>query len=108
MPTALDQHGIRTEAASALRLEWIASDDRAALAEWDNFLLDSPRGHFSQLSTWLRGYEPYGFQMRVLVARMHRAIVGGAAMLSWRRGPLRASCCTIGPTIAADFEQHAG
>ena len=49
-----------------LRLDWLSDSD---LAEWDEFQMESPRGHYCQLSSWLKSFRAFGGKERVVVAR---------------------------------------
>ena len=41
--------------------------DTDDLKEWDIFLNSTPRGHYSQISHWLKSYESYGFNYELLI-----------------------------------------
>src|SRR5207302_7771402 len=81
------------------RTEWLTSADRVQLDRWDEFLLNSPRGHYCQLSTWLRSFEAYGFRFAVLIARAASSgpIVGGIGVVEFGNRVLRLIAAPIGP-----------
>jgi hypothetical protein len=93
-----------------LHLEWIKPGDKARLKEWDEFLLKSPRGHYCQLSTWLKSYCVYGCDFEVLIARNERfgPIIGGAGVLHFDRRIFRIAIVPIGPIIDIENEEAAG
>jgi hypothetical protein len=93
-----------------LHLEWIKSSDKARLKEWDEFLLNSPRGHYCQLSTWLKSYCVFGCDFEILVARNDRfgPIIGGAGLLHFDKRIFRISTMPIGPIIDIGQEDAAG
>ena len=78
-------------------LEWIG--DESGMAEWDGFLLGSPRGHYCQLSTWLSSFRAYGFDVEILTARSAPGgpIQGGLGCLSFGRLGVRLFAAPIGP-----------
>jgi len=94
--------------ASSLRLAWLDPDDDAGLREWDEFQMRSPRGHYSQLSTWLGSYRPYGLRFSVLVARREPGgpLVGGVGVLRAGRGAF-ALMRALGPILEVGAEDGA-
>ena len=84
-----------------LHLEWVRFRDKARLKEWDEFLLNSPRGHHCQLSTWLKSYCVFGCDFEVLVARNESLgpIIGGAGLLHFDRRIFRIASIPIGPIV---------
>jgi len=93
-----------------LRLEWVKSSDKARLKEWDEFLLKSPRGHYCQLSTWLRSYCVFGCDFEVLVARNEPSgpIIGGTGLLHFERRIFRIATVPIGPIVDIEHDAAAG
>ena len=93
-----------------LHLEWVKSCDKARLKEWDEFLLNSPRGHYCQLSTWLKSYCVFGCDFEVLVARNERPgpIIGGVGLLHFERRIFRIATIPIGPIVDIEQEDAAG
>jgi len=88
-------------------LSWIR--DEVALAEWDGFLLSSPRGHYCQLSTWLSSFRAYGFESEVLTARPGPGgpIRGGIGCLSFGRLGIRLFAAPAGPIVDLGCEDLA-
>lgn len=95
---------------SNLHLEWIKSGNNARLKEWDEFLINSPRGHYCQLSTWLKSYCVFGCDFDVLVARNDRfgPIIGGAGLLYFDKRIFRIMTMPIGPIVDIGQEDAAG
>jgi hypothetical protein len=93
-----------------LHLEWIKSGNKARLKEWDEFLLNSPRGHYCQLATWLKSYCVFGCDFDVLIARNDRfgPIIGGAGLLYFDKRIFRIMTMPIGPIVDIGQEDAAG
>ena len=88
------------------RLEWL---EEAGLGEWDAFQMSNPRGHYCQLSTWLKSFECFGGQERVLVARDESgAIVGGLGCIAWQKWGVDFWTAPAGPVVRDGSEQAAG
>jgi len=89
-----------------MHLECVTPGDMAGLRLWDGFLLSSPRGHYCQLSTWLRSFDTYGFRFAVLIARATRggAIVGGIGVLEFGNRLLGLMLAPIGPIVDVGYE----
>ena len=51
------------------------------LKEWDVFLNSTPRGHYLQISYWLKSYEKYGFKYNYLLVKENNKIVAGAGII---------------------------
>src|SRR5438552_1018273 len=92
-----------------MHLEWLTPTDREGLRLWDEFLLSSPRGHYCQLSTWLKSFESYGFEFSVLIARATPAspIVGGIGVLRFGSRSLGVMTAPIGPIVEIGREDFA-
>lgn len=86
--------------------ELIAPTDYEKLCQWDEFLMNSPRGHFSQLSTWLRSFQPYGFDFRVLLARENQSgmIIGGIGLLHFNFLVYTLLSAPMGPILETGYE----
>ncbi len=89
-----------------MRFEWLEEGDKSGLEAWDEFLLRSPRGHYCQLSTWLRSFRSYGFSFSVLVARGKTggAIAGGIGLLRFGARPFGALSAPVGPIVEVGCE----
>jgi hypothetical protein len=92
-----------------LHLEWIRFGDKDRLKEWDEFLLNSPRGHHCQLSTWLKSYRVFGCDFEVLIARdeSNGPIIGGAGLIHFDRRIFRIASIPIGPIVDIGQEDAA-
>lgn len=86
--------------------ELIVPTDHEKLRQWDEFLMNSPRGHFSQLSTWLQSFQPYGFDFRVLIARENQGgkIIGGIGLLYFNFFAFTLLSAPIGPIVEIGYE----
>jgi hypothetical protein len=45
------------------------NNDSWELDQWDQFLMSSSRGHYCQLSTYLKSFKAYGFNSHVIVVK---------------------------------------
>ncbi|MEZ4699365.1 MAG: GNAT family N-acetyltransferase [Rhodothermales bacterium] len=81
-------------------------DDAEALAEWDRFQMESPRGHYLQLSSWLKSFSRYGFDAHIIAERDAASgrIAGGIGMLRFGRPPFTLMSVPMGPTVDSDRE----
>ncbi|TMC55091.1 MAG: GNAT family N-acetyltransferase [Chloroflexi bacterium] len=84
-----------------MHLEWLTPDDSEGLRLWDEFLLNTPRGHYCQLSTWLRSFEAYRFTFTVLIARRLPScpIAGGVGVLQFGNETLGLMTVPMGPIL---------
>lgn len=83
------------------------SNDPHALNQWDQFLMASPRGHYCQLSTYLKSFRAYGFDYRIIVAK-HREngqVIGGIGLLMFGRKPFNVVIAPMGPIIEVGQEE---
>ena len=82
------------------------NNDSGEWDQWDQFILSSPRGHYCQLSTYLKSFKVYGFNSHVIVVK-HRAdsqIVGGIGLLEFGKQPLNLVSGPMGPIIDVGHE----
>ncbi len=88
-----------------LRLDWLSDSD---LAEWDEFQMESPRGHYCQLSSWLKSFRAFGGKERVVVARgSDGTILGGSGCISWRKWGVEFWTSPAGPVVREGCEECA-
>jgi GNAT acetyltransferase-like protein len=85
-----------------MTIEQVNSTNAATLQEWDSFLLNSPRGHYCQLSTWLASFKAYGFDFTLQIARRGGAITGGIGLLKAGSWQFNALVSPIGPIVERD------
>ena len=86
---------------SQLHFDWVGSGELPLLAEWDEFVTKSPRGHYCALSTWLRSFEAYGLRTLVLLARREKggAVIGGMGCLTFGALGFLGVTAPIGPLV---------
>jgi len=88
-----------------LRLDWLNETD---MAEWDRFQMNEPRGHYCQLSTWLKSFRVFGGTEMVLAARgPDGTILGGAGCIRWRKWGFEFWTCPAGPIVQQGNEHCA-
>jgi lipid II:glycine glycyltransferase (peptidoglycan interpeptide bridge formation enzyme) len=77
------------------------SDDSRELDQWDQFLMSSPRGHYCQLSTYLKSFRPYGFDYHVIMAKHqdNEQVFGGIGLVRFGKGPMTIVTSPMGPII---------
>ena len=76
-------------------------NDSRELSQWDHFLMSSPRGHYCQLSTYLRSFRGYGFDYHVIVAKHQEndQVFGGIGLLLFGKRPFNIVIAPMGPII---------
>lgn len=77
------------------------SNDSRELNQWDQFLMSSPRGHYCQLSTYLKSFRVYGFDYHVILAKHQEndQVFGGIGLIRFGKGPLAVVTAPMGPII---------
>ena len=77
------------------------SNDSPELNQWDEFLMSSLRGHYCQLSTYLKSFRTYGFDFHVIVAKHqeNNQVIGGIGLLRFGKGPVTVVIAPMGPII---------
>jgi len=90
-----------------VEVEWLNPNDREKLREWDQFILESSRGHHHVLSTRLRMYLSFGFRFEVLVVRAAGQIVGGGALIHFGGRLFRICTSPVCPVVDIGQEQYA-
>jgi lipid II:glycine glycyltransferase (peptidoglycan interpeptide bridge formation enzyme) len=83
------------------------SNDSRELDQWDEFLMSSPRGHYCQLSTYLKSFRSYGFDYHVIVAKHqeNNQVMGGIGLLIFGKSPLNIVLAPMGPIIDVGQEE---
>lgn len=92
-----------------MELQWTSRTDRKAHAEWDEFVMNSPRAFYCHLSTWLNSMGVYGFDNRILIAREAGTgrIIGGAGLYLFGMRGFRIMNCPLGPVVDTGREAEA-
>jgi hypothetical protein len=92
-----------------ISLEWLELQETDQLESWDKFILNSPRGHYCQFSTWLRSFRVYGFDFRILIAKTRdtNTIVGGIGLFSIGSRGFKIVTSPIGPILEIGYEKLA-
>lgn len=73
--------------------------------EWDHFIQNCPKGHYAQLSTYLKSFTPYGATYKIIVAKKEEKIVGGIGLIIYGKGPFKLISLPMGPVIATGYEE---
>src|SRR5439155_20016806 len=92
-----------------MHLEWLTPRDSDGLQRWDEFLLNTPRGHYCQLSTWLRSFGAYRFTFTVLIARRLPCgpIAAGVGVLQFGKVTFGLLTVPVGPILDIGSEDLA-
>ncbi|MBN1458140.1 MAG: GNAT family N-acetyltransferase [Armatimonadetes bacterium] len=86
-------------------VHWLRAED---LGEWDSFQQNDARGHYCQLSTWLRSFRSFGGVERILAVRNESGeLVGGLGVVAWRRAGIELWVAPAGPVVQAGWEDQA-
>lgn len=90
-------------------LGWVQPEDHQAYRDWDAFVARSERGHYCQLSTFLRSYRQLGMKSDLLLARdpIAHTIVGGCGLLHLDRPVFRLTIAPICPLVEPGYESSA-
>jgi lipid II:glycine glycyltransferase (peptidoglycan interpeptide bridge formation enzyme) len=82
------------------------NNDSRELDKWDQFLMSSPRGHYCQLSTYLKSFKVYGFNFHVIALKYQKQdqIIGGIGLLEFRKKPFNFVAAPMGPIIDVGHE----
>lgn len=84
---------------------WTNSDED--YRQWDNFLSSTKRGHYLQLSEWLKSYKKYGFKSEVLIVKNENGkIIAGAGIVISKLAFLKFCSCSCGPIILEGYEDR--
>jgi len=78
-------------------LTWIATKEAKWLSQWDAIQLESPKGMFTQCSSWLMSYQAYGFDYVLFLGVNGEQIHAGFGCLVVKVGPFRLINCNWGP-----------
>ena len=72
---------------------------------WDDFLGSTKRGHYLQLSDWLKSYSQYGFKTDLLIVKDdHGDVVGGAGIVISKFLFFKFCSCGCGPIIKEGYD----
>jgi len=72
--------------------------------EWDTFVQKSTKGHFAQLSTYLKSFTAYGANFMIIMAK-EKEIQGGVGLLVFGKGPFKLVSLPMGPVIKEGSEK---
>jgi lipid II:glycine glycyltransferase (peptidoglycan interpeptide bridge formation enzyme) len=93
-----------TVVSTAMIVQHIKSDFE--MRQWDHFLMSSPRGHYGQLSTYLKSFKRYGLSSHVITVKRWEAdqIIGGVGLLEFGTSPLKVVTVPMGPITEVGCE----
>lgn len=76
------------------------------LNQWDQFLMTSPRGHYCQLSTYLKSFRVYGFNHHIIMAKYQEnaQVFGGIGLLEFGKKPFKVVIAPMGPIVDIGHE----
>ena len=74
---------------------------------WDEFLQETPRGHYLQLSDWLKAYSVYGLNPALLLGKTNEGIIfGGLGIVKAGVSFLKMFIAPAGPIIREGWENY--
>lgn len=81
---------------------------KSDMDDWDSFQMESPRGHYGQLSTWLKSFRYFGGLEKILAVRdAGGEIVAGLGCVSWRKWGIEFWVAPAGPVVRSGSEELA-
>ena len=73
--------------------------------DWDKFLSSTKRGHYLQISHWLKSHETYGFDTELLLIKDEKSdIVAGAGLIICKFFIFKFCVVNCGPIIKEGYE----
>lgn len=88
------------------RTKWLTTNEPYWINKWDVLLKKTPQGNFSQMSTWLKSYIPYGFQPEIMIyADEFDNIIAGSGNVIVRIPFFTIYVCSHGPIILKEDDQ---
>ena len=89
-----------------LSLNWCEDANHPDWDLWDEYLQETPRGHYLQLSDWLKAYSVYGFDAALLVGKASSGqIVGGLGLVKAGVAFVKMYIVPAGPIIREGWER---
>ncbi len=86
-------------------LHWCEHPESSDWDAWDDFLQETPRGHYLQLSDWLKAYSVYGFKAALLIGKDGQgSIVGGLGLVKAGLAFVKLFVAPAGPIIREGWE----
>lgn len=74
--------------------------------KWDDFLQQSERGLYLQLSDWIKSYEVFGFEYQLFLVTEKDAVVGGCAIVIAKFSFFKFYIVPCGPVIIGTYEDQ--
>lgn len=87
-----------------MKLFW--TKEQSWLDRWDAFIFENSRGHYAQLSDWIRSYETYGFDYNFLILTQEDKIVGGCGIVIAKFSFFRFNILNCGPILMQEHENQ--
>lgn len=73
--------------------------------EWDTFLQKCIKGHYAQLSTYLKSFTVYGADYKIIVAKdENNNIIAGIGLVIFGKGPFKLVSLPMGPIVDEKFQ----
>ena len=74
------------------------------LDKWDNYLQESERGLYNQLSFWIKSYEVYGFNYDFFILTEDDTIIGGCGVVLAKFSVFKFLIVPCGPVLDKNQE----
>lgn len=79
--------------------------DQDWLDKWDAYLMQNSKGHYNQLSEWLKSYAAYGFSFELVLLTEDDKIVGGCGIIIAKVAFFKFVIIPAGPILDEDQEE---
>jgi len=90
----------------SIALTWCEEINHPDWELWDGFLQETPRGHYLQLSDWLKSYSVYGFSPALLLGKNSQGqIVGGLGIVKASFAFVKLFVVPVGPIVMDGWEE---
>jgi lipid II:glycine glycyltransferase (peptidoglycan interpeptide bridge formation enzyme) len=76
------------------------------LDKWDQFLLQSDRAWYNQLSDWIKSYEVYGFDHEFMILVQNDTIIGGCGIVVAKFSLFKFLIVAAGPILELGYEHE--
>lgn len=80
--------------------------DQEWLDKWDNYLQETERGLYNQLSGWIKAYDVYGFDYNFYLITDDNKIVGGCGMVIAKFSFFKFLIVPCGPVVEKSYEDQ--
>jgi lipid II:glycine glycyltransferase (peptidoglycan interpeptide bridge formation enzyme) len=87
-------------------IEWIWTREQAWRDKWDAFNNSTTRGHYLQLTDWLKSYSEFGFGLEMLIGHENGDIKIGMGVVKAKFSFFKFYVVNCGPIVREGYEEH--